>query len=172
MSNPKEKQARFLALYNPVHVPLLRYCEALCRHSETAKELVSEVVLEAFENLDKLRSEAAFAGFLFGIAKNKMRRKYRIYGREISLDSCTEDPSDIAAGPEIKAEVSLLYDALENLPEKQREALILFEVSGLSLKEINDIQGGSLSGVKLRLKRGRTKLKQLLGVAEPAQKLS
>lgn len=157
-----------MALYEPVHEPLLRYCEALSRNPDTAKELVSEVVLEAFENLHKLRKEEAFPGFLFGIARNKMHRRYRKAGRETGFIPALHERQDGAAGPEMKAEVSLLYDALNQLPDKTRDALILFEVSGFSLKEIQDIQGGSLSGVKVRLKRGREKLQNLLRIKETA----
>lgn len=166
-STPNTQQERFIQLYEPVHRALLRYCEALTRHPDTAKELVSEVVLEALENFHKLRDEAAFLGFLFGIARNCRRRKYRRMARETDLQDAALNRVDQDPGPDQSAEVSLLYDAMVKLPEKQQEALMLFEVSGFSLEEIRKIQGGSLSGVKLRLKRGRVKLKQLLGLLEP-----
>ncbi|MGD1846962.1 MAG: RNA polymerase sigma factor [Salibacteraceae bacterium] len=167
-STPKQSQERFLQLYQPVHESLLRFCEAMTRHPELAKELVSEVVLEALENLHKLRDEAAFLGFLFGIARNCHRRKFRRKARETDLPDQVLHRADQNPGPERSAEVALLYEALAKLPEKQQEALLLFEVSGFSLEEIRKIQGGSLSGVKLRLKRGREKLKKLLGLLEPA----
>jgi len=52
------------------------------------------------------------------------------------------------------------------LPVKMAEALILYHISDLSMGEIQKIQGGSLSGVKLRLKRGREKLLSLLNTKE------
>ncbi len=51
---------------------------------------------------------------------------------------------------------------MASLPEKQREALALFEISGLSIEEVREIQGGSLSAVKMRLVRGREQLALLL----------
>jgi DNA-directed RNA polymerase specialized sigma24 family protein len=44
-------------------------------------------------------------------------------------------------------EVEALYRAMKRLPEKQREAVSLYEISGFSLAEVQQIQGGSLSGV-------------------------
>ena len=44
------------------------------------------------------------------------------------------------------------------------KALTLFEISGLSLEEIREIQGGSLPGVKSRVQRGRKKLAEIMGV--------
>jgi len=46
--------------------------------------------------------------------------------------------------------------------------VILFEISGLSLQEIVEIQGGSLSGVKSRIVRGRERLAVLLGERKPS----
>lgn len=43
-----------------------------------------------------------------------------------------------------------------------KETVILFEISGLSLEEIKKIQGGTISGVKSRLKRGRETLEILM----------
>ena len=51
---------------------------------------------------------------------------------------------------------------LGKLPPKQKEALVLYEITGLTLKEIREIQGGTLSGVKSRLKRGRNSLSELM----------
>lgn len=45
--------------------------------------------------------------------------------------------------------------------------MILFEIVGLSLNEIQTIQGGSLSGVKSRLVRGRKHLARIMGVENP-----
>ena len=55
-----------------------------------------------------------------------------------------------------------LYAALDKLPAAQKEAVILFEISGFSIKEIAEIQGSTESGVKSRLKRGREALAKLM----------
>ena len=70
--------------------------------------------------------------------------------------------SDVNANTEIDAEVYLLHRALALLPEAQREALILFEISGFSIKEVAGLQAVSISAVKQRLKRGRKKLTEIL----------
>jgi RNA polymerase sigma-70 factor (ECF subfamily) len=56
----------------------------------------------------------------------------------------------------------VLYSALNKLKEKYREAIVLFEISGFTLDEIRDVQGGTLSGVKSRLKRGREMLEKIM----------
>lgn len=162
MKNDREKQQRFMSLYEPVHQSFLRYCEVLTKDPEAAKDLVSEVVLTAYHKLDRLKQEASFLYFLFGIARHTYYNLLRKRKREVRYNSTEHQPADCSRQPEVSADVRLLYEALDKLPDKQREAIVLFEISGFALKEIQEIQGGSLSGVKLRLVRGREKLKSIM----------
>ena len=65
-------------------------------------------------------------------------------------------PTENAFKPILKP--AFLHQALALLPDAQREAVILFEISGFNLKEVAEIQEASLSAVKQRLKRGRERL--------------
>ena len=56
---------------------------------------------------------------------------------------------------QLEKESSFLHKALTFLPEAQREALILFEITGFSVKEIAELQDSSEAAVKQRLSRGR-----------------
>ncbi|MEO0731801.1 MAG: sigma factor-like helix-turn-helix DNA-binding protein, partial [Bacteroidota bacterium] len=67
------------------------------------------------------------------------------------------------ATPEQLADVHILYRAIQRLSTKQRDAILLFEISGFSLREVAVHQKTSPAAVKMRLQRGRTKLRQLLG---------
>jgi RNA polymerase sigma factor (sigma-70 family) len=60
----------------------------------------------------------------------------------------------------------IVYEKMLSLPSRMSETLVLYHISDLSLEEIQKIQGGSLSGVKLRLKRGREKLLSLLNTGK------
>lgn len=70
--------------------------------------------------------------------------------------------SDEHTGADSKVQLKELYNALDQLPLKQKEAIVLFEISGLSLAEIQQIQGDSLSAVKSRIARARESLKKIL----------
>jgi RNA polymerase sigma-70 factor (ECF subfamily) len=69
---------------------------------------------------------------------------------------------DLNANAQREADVYFLHEALAQLTEDQRECLILFEISGFSIKEIMEIQQSSESAVKQRLKRGREKMQEIL----------
>jgi RNA polymerase sigma-70 factor (ECF subfamily) len=166
MSEPlseKVKQKAFMDLYEPVHERFSWYCHARLGNTADAKDLISETVLVAYDQLMSLRKSEAFLFFLFGIAtrliqKKSRRRKFWGLFKEKEC-ARIKDPGLSA---EAEMDVNILYQALHQLPESHREAIILFEISGFSLKEIQEIQQVSLSAVKARLVRGRKKLGQLL----------
>src|SRR5439155_5929322 len=93
--------------------------------------------------------------------RTKRKKIWVAFGKETE-----RIPDDRTPSPDARLDTEALDRALARLPEKQREAVILFEISELSLAEIREIQGGSLSGVKSRIVRGREKLALLLGEKE------
>lgn len=159
----EDKNKEFLEVLEPVRERLSRFCSALARNREDAHDLACETILKAYESFDKIRSKDAFLSYIFSIAARLHRRnrlKRKLFG---IFDS--EEAENIPANgtnPETGVDVRFLYDAIAKLPLKQAEAVILFEISGFSLLEIREIQGGTLSGVKSRIKRGRKKLAELL----------
>lgn len=156
------KQRHFMRLYQPHHQQLLRYCESILRDSVEAQDVVGETALLAFERLDTLKDESAFAHFLFGIARNLIRRiqRRKKFWGFFSPEQAQQLPAPKASA--VNEDVQALYQALDHLPKLQKEALILFELSGYSIKEIAVIQNSGLSAVKQRLARGRRRLGALL----------
>lgn len=161
MSKP-DQHAYFMRLYAPHHQQLLRYCESILRNPTEAEDVVGETALIALERLHTLRTEDAFAYFLFGIARNlirRLQRRQKFWGL-FSIEQAQQLPAPTA--PTLNEDVQALYQALDQLPKAQKEALILFELSGYSIKEIAVIQNSGISAVKQRLARGRRRLGTLL----------
>lgn len=156
-----------MALLDPVHGSLSRFARAMTRDRDEARDLVSETIMIAYERFDSIRDPRAFQSFLFTIAHRtsaRGRRRRRLFGLFGDVDEA-EIPSS-STPPDVSADVGALHAALARLAPEQREAVALFELSGLTLEEVREIQGGTLSGVKARVVRGRRKLARLLGVAE------
>lgn len=158
-----DKQSAFMELYEPIHDRFVRFCQVRLHNSEEVHDLVNETLLRAYENFEKLRNKDAFLYYLFGIATrilNSQYRKKKFWGAyDATKNAQIADP---CWDPSQKADVHLLYKALDELPSRQREALILFEISGFSIKEIQQIQDSKASAVKARLVRGRKKLAEIL----------
>lgn len=127
------------------------------------RDLMNETLLLAFQKFETLRDQQAFLSFLFSIAvrilandKRKRKENSDLFEKQSLLYTDENSRTDA------DAEVFLLHRALAHLNEDQRESLILFEISGMSIKEIADIQETTESNVKQRLRRGRERLRELL----------
>ena len=160
-----------MRLYGPLRPRLERFVAAMTNDREEARDLVAETTLKAYEGFDTLRDQKAFLSWLFTIASRLCKKRHL---RERWFDTYDEEQArripDSGTSPEVSADVALLYSALATLPEEQREAVVLFEIADLGLKEISAIQKTSLSGVKSRVTRGRRRLAKALGVSEEPQK--
>jgi RNA polymerase sigma-70 factor (ECF subfamily) len=163
----EQKQERFLALLKPNHDSLARFARAMTKSREEAQDLVSDTIEQAFKHLDSLKSDDAFLSWLFTIAsriEKRRRWRERIFERfdpvfhDEAAEAFTRNPN-----AEALYDTQILYDALQKLPFRQREAFTLFEISGFSLQEIQELQGDSLSAVKMRLVRAREALRVMLG---------
>lgn len=161
----KQKQEKFLKLYKPIHDRFERFCRARVYGNESIrdhKDLMNETLLIAFEKLETLKSDTAFLSFLFSISVRILANQNR-KSKELKLgDDSKVERVHYQNNVEHLAEIHFLYLGLSKLPEDQQEALILFRISGFSIKEIADIQNSTESAIKQRLKRGREKLKDIL----------
>ena len=167
MNSSYDKQERFLSLFQPVQPNLERFAIALTGDGERGKDLAAETVLIAYERFGTLRSPDAFLSFLFTIATRVHRRQVALEKRRGKMEEGDlEKVFDPGLPPDIAADIGAVHRALGKLPEKQREAVVLFEIMGVPMKEIREIQGGTLTAVKVRISRGRKALAKLLGVSD------
>ncbi|MCT4561093.1 MAG: RNA polymerase sigma factor [Crocinitomicaceae bacterium] len=150
-----------MALYNPIHARFERFCKARTFGHGPHEDLMHDSLLVAFEKFDDLKDKDAFCSFLFGICRRICANLYRKQNESSWLDAY-----DQMQAVESQGEKNLvrddLYKALDQLPEEQGEALILFEIAGFSIRETAKIQETSEDAVKQRLHRGRKMLVRLL----------
>lgn len=150
-----------MSLYKPIHARFERFCKARVYGEMDFKDLMQETVVVAFEKFEGIQNKDAFLHFLFGISIRVLSNSGKKIKEEKWSDSF-ENRSNGYVEVERQLEIEDLYKALGKLPEIQREALILFEISGFSIKEIAVIQEANEDAVKKRLMRGRQELAKLL----------
>lgn len=141
----------------------------LTANEEDARDVVQEAYLRAWSALPRFRGDAQFSTWMYRITANaaysatKRSRRQRTE----SLDTIP-DPTElrIDARPEEAAEsaalLARLEGALDELPPKLRVLVVLKDVYGLSHEEIAEELGISVAAAKVRLHRGRKKLRDLL----------
>ena len=158
----EERKAIFMELYDPNHSRFERFCKARVYGEMDFKDLMHDTVVIAFQKFDPSFEKASFLSFLFGIAirvlANNKRRKEKdvIHKNTIRRDDVFYDHT-------VKKEaIEQLYAALSELPDIQKESIILFEIVGYAIKEIAELHKVSENVVKQRLFRGRNQLRLIL----------
>lgn len=157
----EQKKAIFLKAYEPCHDQFIRYCTALSFAKMDTEDLVQDVLLSAYEHFEKIKRKDQLLHYLIRAARNRSISRWR--KSKIQTELLEQHSNQLIAkgtGPEQLVDIQLLYRQLNQLPEKQRDAIMLFEISGFSIKEIAQIQNSSEAAVKTRLSRGRKKLRE------------
>lgn len=131
-----------------------------------ADDLSQETFYKAYRSLQTFREvEASFSTWLYTIARNTVLSELRKQKHvNVSLDQSGLTPqTSFDSLPEQKMlrneKVSMVREAINNLPEKQRSALILREYDQLDYQEIANILGQTVSSVKSLLFRARASVK-------------
>jgi len=134
-----------------------------------AEDLCSETFYKAYRSLHSFRElDASFSTWLYTIARNTVLSELRKQkAANVSLEEAGYEPiASSEAAPEQQVlrneRLALVREAINNLPEKQRSALILREYDQLDYQEIATILGQTVSSVKSLLFRARASVKAQL----------
>lgn len=160
---PTTKQTIFLAAYADCHDAFLRYCTTVAFGKCDVRDLVQDVMLSAFKHFDGIE-EGKLLHYLIRAARNRSislgrGRRYKV---EVLEEQSLGRLRARGASPDALLDVEALYRALHRLPEKQRNALVLFEINGFSIREIAGLQVCTEASVKMKLGRARKRLRELL----------
>jgi RNA polymerase sigma-70 factor (ECF subfamily) len=135
------------------------------------EDIVAEVFFELWRSAGRYRGEARPSTFLCGIAHFKClsahraaRRYKRAQVRSVDLAALerVEDPSDASQELESRDQMRQVRQALELLPEGQREVVELAFMDGMAYAEIADRLGVAEGTVKTRVARARAHLRRFL----------
>ena len=149
--------------YEACHEPFVRYCSAMASTRMDAEDLVQDVLLSAYHHFEKIEKKGQLLHYLIRAAKKRSISIWRKRKNEEELaQRHTERLISKGVSSDVLLDIQLLYKALENLPLGQREALILYEISGFTMKEIAEIQNSTEGAVKTKVSRGRDKLRSML----------
>ena len=125
-------------------------------------DLMNDTLLVAYSKFDSIKNKTSLLSYLCGVSIKLLANSNRKLKPKLGLDSKQIVTVDSNANTDKDIKVVLLYEAMSYLPEIQRECLILFEITGFSIKEIMEIQKSSESAIKQRLRRGRQRLTEIL----------
>lgn len=155
---------RFQELYVANAGPLRSYL-IRCLHGDVAEAegITQEAFLKAWEKRDSLQSLPAFRSWLYSIALNVLRqRKRRLQPLAVAEVHATCEAPSPEQHLQATQELDRVLVALEQLPEEQREALLLVRMEQMKFREAAEVLGISENTVKTRVRRGLLKLAECL----------
>ena len=135
---------------------LYRVCFMQLHSSADREDAVQEAIFRAWKKQHTLRNEEYFSTWMVRILLNVCHDIQKKQKRTVNMESPPEPPADTSS-----REDELRY-ALQALDEKLRLPVLMHYIEGYSIREVADMLGLGVSGVKLRLMRGRQKLRELL----------
>ncbi|MGB3075478.1 MAG: RNA polymerase sigma factor [Chitinophagales bacterium] len=153
----------FLTLYKPLHERLTRYCSSNAYGLMETEDLVQETILATLQHFNRINDKQKLLSYMIGVANNIVKNLLRRQKFKGTFDEKAALKLEGRIGnPEVALDIHYLYKALNQMPLKDKEAVILFEVNGFSIREISEMQHASEGATKTRLSRARQKLKELL----------
>jgi RNA polymerase sigma factor (sigma-70 family) len=144
---------------------LRRFAASLSRSLDDGDDLCQMTIERALKARDQWAEGTRLDSWVYRIMRNiwidevraRSRRQQTFVEEELGLDT------GAAGGQESRVELSLVDRALAQLPDEQREAILLVMVEGYGYREAAEIIGCPIGTLTSRLLRGRDALQQLLG---------
>jgi RNA polymerase sigma-70 factor (ECF subfamily) len=137
----------------------------LAVHPDEPEDLVQDTYLRAYAGFERFRGGDARA-WLVSICLNTARshgRRAKRRPREVpGPDESISDGTDVGAEAMRTIDREALEEALSALPDAQRTAVLMMDVSGLTAQQAADIVGSPRGTILARVHRGRRKLVELL----------
>ncbi len=172
----REAYAELHALLEPA---VARFIRRLIGDGYEWEDLTQETMSALYFNLDKFTEPGMVRPFIFRVARNRCYDVLRRRGRhpEVSLDESEEsDPINARISFTVAVERSTPLDetahwlllelevreAMQQLPELQRQALILFAEEGMTYAEIAEIMDTNIGTIKSRIFHAKQRLRALL----------
>ncbi|MBC8003597.1 MAG: sigma-70 family RNA polymerase sigma factor [Opitutaceae bacterium] len=167
----------FEELVNKYKQQVIHVIHRSIRDFSEAEDLAQNVFVQVFKSAHRYEASAKFATWLFTIARNlclnEVRRRSRHQAESLDASQAVHEDQPVrqyedvknAAPPDAVLRTELedkIDQALADLPENQRTAIVLCQQDELSYEEIAKVLGTTLSATKSLIHRGRETLKQRL----------
>ena len=172
----KDSHDQFEKLVSPHFNNLYKLAYRLTGQRDNAEDLVQDLLLKIYPRLEEMQGIEKLAAWLSRVLYRLFIDQYRRQQRspitlmndeDVIYDTHASNmagPSDVA-NSELTQE--LINSALEQLHEDRRILIMLHDVEGYNLQEINDMTGIPVGTIKSRLSRARNKLRKIIQTREP-----
>src|SRR4051812_5873969 len=154
-------RSAFAAIFDRYQQPLFAYCASILRNRDDAADAVQSTMLRAMRALEGEEREIAVRPWLYRIAHNEAIELLRRPREEPDTGAEVVTVSDVEADAAVRAHLRTVLKDIRELPDRQRSALVMRELSGLSYEEIGAALMTSEAGAKQAVYDARQALHDL-----------
>jgi RNA polymerase sigma factor (sigma-70 family) len=155
-------QRAFAAIFSRYHQALYRFCLALVGNPDDAQDALQNTMAKVLRSLPGEEREIELKPWLYRIAHNESVDLLRRRRETRELDVQQVAPGyGLAEDVETRERLRRLLDDLRELPQRQREVLVMRELSGLDFEEIGSALGTSGAVARQTLYEARQSLQQM-----------
>ncbi len=165
----------FRALVDRYGQRIAAFCGSRLRSDDEARDIAQEVFVRAYRSLATFRRGESFPAWLFAIAANQLRSRFRAFASDrhkveaAGSEAASAAPSDPAEEAADAIGAQTLRKAVATLPRDQRLPVELYYFGGLSVAETARALGLGEEAVKTRLFRARKALRIALEGKQPRE---
>ena len=154
-------ETRIANLWNSLYDSLLGYVKKKGVAHEHAQDIVQDVFLKAFDNINTLKDQEKMMSWVFSIARNSVMDFYR-KNKPMAVDLEYANLQTDIDEDKTAEFASCIHCFLPHLPGESREIIIWVELENFSQKELSKRMGLPYSTVKSKVQRARQRLRELI----------
>jgi RNA polymerase sigma-70 factor (ECF subfamily) len=151
-------------IYTQFHQSLLAFIRSKIRSKEDAEDILQNVFIKIYNNVNKLSKEQKLQSWIFTITRNAIIDYYRVNAsrKNIAVDAEIEQNilEEIQTDP-TKGLDQCMNSMIGLLPEEYRDIIIDAEIKGIKQKDLAEKYSMAYPSMRSRVQRGRERLKQL-----------
>lgn len=131
---------------------------------EDVEDLLQNVFIKLYENIDKLYDKQKIKSWIFTVARNAINDYYRLkYKSPVQIEISEDVISDLYLAETDYNEITkCVLPVINDLPDIYKEAIKLTEYENMTQKEMSEYLGVSISTAKSRVQRARKMIKKTL----------
>lgn len=160
-----ERRSYFDEVYARYEKRIYAYCIVIVGDRDRANDVFQEVFIKVYKALHTIKDREKIVNWIFRIARNECLNMVKTVQRSAKRHVDLDDPLYLNVGTEGSSysdEIDHLFACINRLNPDYREVLVLAEFEGMTMKEISELTGLTMSNVKVRIHRAKRKLHTLL----------
>ncbi|GAA0740191.1 RNA polymerase sigma factor SigZ [Clostridium oceanicum] len=150
-------------IWNEFSDELYKYIKSKVKNKYDAEDILQDVFVKIHNNINKIEDQLKLSSWIYKITKNTIIDYYR-KKKDVTLDIIEfEKELDYDRLDNMNEEISkCLKKMIFELPKKYGEAIFLYDIEGMTHKEVSDKLNITISCSKMRVQRAKAKLKDIL----------